>query len=124
MSANLKVASFDSGTLAYKIVSDTTLDATANIDVTAEAGSLYAIDIDNQDQSDHCFVKLSLTQSTITVGTTPPDIMIRANSATKRRVVIPEGVAFSKLSFWQTTLGTDASSSTAASPVLVTLVTS
>jgi hypothetical protein len=124
MSNQLKVANFDSGTLKYKIVSDTTLGAGANVDVTTGSGTLYNIDVDNQDASNPCYVKISLTASTVTVGTTVPDIILKLATSTAYRITIPGGVAFSKLSFWQTTTAADAATTTSATPVIVTMVTS
>ncbi len=123
MSSNLKVTSFKSDTLTYKIVSDTTLTSTVNTDVTTGSGTLYCIDVDNQHAANTAYLKISLTAANPVVGTTVPDIQIRMGSSSAARVAIPGGVAFTKLSFWQTNSPTTAGTTSDATPVLVSMVT-
>jgi hypothetical protein len=108
-------AIFDSTVLSYKIVKQTITNATANIDVTAESGDLYEISIVNGSSS-NAYVKFALTENSVTVGTTVPQIVLRVNSSTTRRWSIPGGVAFTKLSFWAVTGSPDANTT---SPTLL-----
>lgn len=107
-------AIFDSSVLSYKIVKQTITNATPNIDVTTEPGNLHEISIINGSSS-NAYVKFTLTESAVTVGTTVPQIVLRVNSATSRRWSIPAGLAFTKLSFWAVTGSPD---SNTTSPTL------
>jgi hypothetical protein len=127
MSANLKTIRFDSDVLTYKVIYDSTLDATPNDDVTTEPGFLYSIVIANTNGTHAGVLKISLTATTVTLGAgspTPPDIMISVPLSTTTRVTIPGGVAFTKLSFWQTTSTADAAATATSTAFAVTLVTS
>jgi hypothetical protein len=130
----LKTNAFDSNTFTYKIVFQDDTLATANIDVTqGQAGSIQSIDFDNG-RNTNAYLKLTLTDKTPVVGTTSPDIMFYSTAGTNNRWYMPDGIAFTTLSFWATTAGADnatTSPSGAASPstnaldqVIVTLVTS
>jgi hypothetical protein len=123
MSSNLKVTAFKSDTLTYKIVSDTTLTSTVNTDVTTGSGVLHCFDVDNQHAGNTAYLKISLTAANPVPGTTVPDIQMRVGSSTAIRVVIPGGVAFTKLSFWQTNSPTTAGTTSDATPVVVSMVT-
>ena len=123
MSTNLKVTAFKSDTLTYKIVSDTTLTAVVNTDVTTGSGVLHSFDVDNQHGANNTYLKISLTAANPVVGTTVPDIQIRVGPSTAIRVVIPGGVAFTKLSFWQVDSPTTAGTTASGSPVIVSMVT-
>ncbi len=123
----LSAALFDSSVLAYKIVKQTITNSTANIDVTSESGSLYSIKIVNASSSNGYF-KLTLSESAPTVGTTAPDLMIRADSGQTKQWAIPSGLPFTKLSFWCVTGPTDANTTSPTlsnnAGVTVTLLTS
>ena len=123
----LSAAQFDSSVLAYKIIKQTITNATANVDVTSESGSLYSIKIVNASSSNG-YVKLTLSEAAPTVGTTVPELMIRANSGETKQWSIPSGLPFTKLSFWCVTGPTDANTTSPtlsnAAGVTVTLLTS
>tara|TARA_R110000824_G_scaffold266650_1_gene455646 strand:+ start:44 stop:412 length:369 start_codon:yes stop_codon:yes gene_type:complete len=121
MSTNLKTARFDTETLTYKIVSDAALRHASNDDVTASSGFLHSITVANG--SNVGYLKITLTEATVVVGTTVPDIIIKVLASTTVRVTMPSGVAFTKLSFWQTTTGADSNNTSAAAQFDVTLVT-
>jgi hypothetical protein len=123
MSTNLKVTAFKSDTLTYKIVSDTTLTAAVNTDVTTGSGVLHSFDVDNQHPGDTTYLKISLTAANPVVGTTVPDVQIRVGPQLKISVIIPGGVAFTKLSFWQVDSPTTAGTTASGSPVIVSMVT-
>lgn len=123
----ISAALFDSTVLSYNIVKQTITNATANIDVTSEPGSLYAISVVNGSSS-NAYVKLTLTESAVTVGTTVPQIVLRVNAGQSRRWAIPAGVAFTSLSFWAVTGSPDANTTSPTlnqgNGVTVTVVTS
>jgi len=121
MSTNLKTARFDTETLTYKIVSDTALTHASMDDVTASSGFLHSITVVNGANAG--YLKITLTEATVVVSTTVPDIMIKVPASTTVRVTIPSGVAFTKLSLWQTTLSTDVNNASIAAAFNVTLVT-
>ena len=99
----LTASIFDSTIIKHKIVHQSTLNATPSIDVTGEAGLLKEIIITSVSNTNN-YIKMTLTEDTVTVGTTTPQLMFRVNAgnnATKsQRWSIPDGVAFTKLSFW------------------------
>ena len=123
----LNAAIFDSTVLGYKIVKQTITNATANIDVTAESGSLYDVSIANASSS-NAYIKFTLTEGTVTVGTTAPQIMFYVPAGESRKWSIPSGVAFSKLTFWAVTGNGDGSTTSPtlnqSNGVTVTVVTS
>ena len=122
MSANLKVANFDSDTLTYKIVSDTTLTNVPNVDVTASSGVLLSGIMHNQGNA-VIYIKISLTATTVTVGTTVPDLTLMIPSGQSIRLTIPGGVAFTKLSFWSADAPTTASNASTPTPIVVSFIT-
>ena len=67
----LSAAQFDATVLKYKIVKQTITNSTPNIDVTSEPGSLYSIKVVNASSS-NSYVKLTISESSVTVGTTLP----------------------------------------------------
>jgi len=103
----LSAAQFDSSVLNYKIIKQTITNATANVDVTSEAGNLIQITCVNG-SSDNVYLKITITETSITVGTTVPEMMLRVNAGETKRWSIPAGLPFTKLSFWAVTGPTDA----------------
>jgi len=125
MSNNLKIVNLPN--LTYKLVYDSTLDATPLIDVTQGAGFLYSFVCVNSDVSDIGCLKICLSASTVTVGGndgTTADIQIQVAASTTVRVAIPGGVAFTKLSLWQSTNPSAASAASTSSAFAVYLTTS
>ena len=123
----LSAAQFDASVLNYKIVKQTITNSTPNIDVTSEPGSLYSIKVVNASSS-NSYVKLTISESSVTVGTTLPEMMIRVNAAETKQWAIPDGLSFTKLSFWCVTGPTDNNTTSPtlsnAAGVTVTLLTS
>ena len=122
MSSNLKTA--DLANLTYSIIYDSTLDATPVVDVTQNTGYLYGIVVANTDANDAGCLKICLSATTVTVGGnsgTAPDIRIKVPANTTTRIMIPGGIAFSKLSFWQTTSPADDSTTSSSSTFAVYL---
>jgi hypothetical protein len=123
----LSAAQFDSSVLSYKIIKQTIVNATPNVDVTSEPGSLYSIKVVNGSSSTG-YVKLTISESSVTVGTTLPEMMMKVAAAETKQWAIPEGLSFTKLSFWCVT---DSADSDTTSPTLnssvgvtITLLTS
>ena len=125
MSNNLKIA--DLSNLTYKVVYDSTLTSTAIVDVTQGSGYLYSIAVANTDANDAGTLKICLSATSVTVGGnsgTPPDIEVKVTANTTTKIQIPGGVAFSKLSLWQTTHPADDSTTSSSTAFAVYLVTS
>ena len=102
----LSSAQFDSTVLTYRIIKQTITNATPNVDVTSESGSLYEIFLVNGSSS-NAYLKMSINDAAITVGTTTPELMIRVNAGESKRWSIPGGLPFTRLSFWAVTGPTD-----------------
>jgi len=125
-----KTADFDSSILPYKIIQDTALSgssggtATSRVDVTnGEAGFVYAITVENG-SGNPIYLKMTFTETTVTVGTTQAQLMIKVAGSTTDHYVIPEGVDFTTLSMWAVTSSAVAGTTAAAAAVNVTLITS
>ena len=123
----LTASIFDGTIIKHKIVHQSTLNATPSIDVTGESGLLKEIIITSASASNN-YIKMTLTEDTVTVGTTTPQLMFRVNAgnqtAQSQRWSIPDGVAFTKLNFWAVQ-GPNDSNTTApgAGAVTITVVT-
>ena len=119
----LTTADFSSSILTYKMASDTDADATAVVDVTGGSGKLYYIHIDNQ-AGNPSYAKFAFTTSTITVGTTAPDLMIEVPATSVKDVAMPDGIAFTSLSFWCVAGAGDNNTTAPAQNVTVRVVAS
>jgi hypothetical protein len=99
MSSNLKIAKFNSSTLPYRLVSDSSITNDPIIDVTGTSGVLYDINLDlSTGINNNYYLKLWLTTASVTIGTTPPDVIIEADQDQIIRVQYPGGLPFSALS--------------------------
>lgn len=98
----LSVARFEADKLTYKIVVDTTAPVTATTDVTQDNGKIYSIDVENGSSSTQAYVKFTLTDvaSGVIPGTTNPDIVIFCPVSSNVRWKMPDGITFTKLSYW------------------------
>ena len=126
----LKTADFDSSILPYKIIHDTALSgsnsgtATARVDMTnGESGSLYSIEVVNG-AGNPVYLKMTFTETTVTVGTTQAQLMIKVAASTTVNYNMPEGVDFTTLSMWTVSSGAVAGTTAPAANVQVTLITS
>lgn len=123
----LTASLFDSSVVKHKIVHESAANATPSIDVTGEAGVLKDIILTSASASNN-YIKMTLTEDTVTVGTTTPQLMFRINAGNQtpqaQRWSIPDGLAFTKLSFWAVQ-GPNDSNTTApgAGAVTITVVT-
>jgi hypothetical protein len=120
MSSYLKTSDVSGTKLTYKIISDDRLDQTAVVDVTQGSGTLCAVKVDATSATSHQYLKLMLTSSEITVGTTIPEITLMC-AAQKRSILnLPSGLNYTNLSAWLVTSqndtgsGSDANSEAAA----------
>ena len=95
------VANFDSSVLKYKLFEDSDVNNVLREDITqGVAGKLYGIDFDNN-RGQAAYLKITLTQSGVAIGTTSPEIMFYVPATSgEARYWIPEGIAFTELSFW------------------------
>ncbi len=103
MSSNLKTTNLDEAVLEYKLINDTRLadtgTPTAIVDATQEGGTLYYLSLDTSsvttsDQS----LKLYLTTTEVTVGTTAPDVQIFVPHGTRLKVSFPAGLPYTGFS--------------------------
>ncbi len=107
MSANLKTADVASSILNYKIVQDTSLNATAIVDVTQGSGTLYSIEVDATAAQAHQYLKLKFTTTEVVVGTSTPDAVIMCASGQRFHLCLPAGIAYTGLSAWLTSSQAD-----------------
>ena len=104
-----KTADFDSSILPYKIIYDSDLStaggsaATAREDVTnGESGRIHHIEMKNASNATIVF-KFTLTETTVTVGTTVSQMHFTIPASSTVQYTIPEGVDFTTLSMWAVT---------------------
>ena len=102
----LKVTGFSSGAATYKIVHDAdsiTSGAPAlNENVTGASGRISSIEITNSAGTHTSYTKFKLTNGTVTVGTTEPDMMLVCGPNTSETYLFPAGLPFAQLTFWTT----------------------
>jgi hypothetical protein len=100
VSSNLKIASFNRSVLEYKIVTDSALGLAPIVDVTGSSGTLYDISLDLSSgiQVATYYLKLWLQTATVTVGTTVPDLIFRADKNQVLRLNFPGGIPYTALS--------------------------
>jgi hypothetical protein len=105
------------------IVQDTDSDGTSENDVRVGACTLYMVDVDNSANAAVSYLKLYDSASP-TVGTTAPDMIFKVPASVRRVFAIPDGVAFTNLSFACVTTAGTAGTTNPTSNVTVKLVTS
>lgn len=103
MSSNLKTTNLDESVLEYKLINDIRLadsgTPTAIVNATQESGTLYYLSLDTSsvttsDQS----LKLYLTTTEVTVGTTAPDVQIFVPLGTRLKMSFPGGLPYTGFS--------------------------
>lgn len=119
----LTTADFSPTILTYKMAADTDADATAVVYVTGGPGSLYSIHVDNTAGA-AVYAKFAFTTSAITVGTTPPDLMIKVPATSVKDITMPDGIAFTNLSFWCVNDEADNNAASPAQNVTIRIVAS
>tara|TARA_R110001592_G_scaffold6374_3_gene34288 strand:+ start:2876 stop:3244 length:369 start_codon:yes stop_codon:yes gene_type:complete len=110
----LTTADFASTILTYKLVAETGTNTTPLIDVTGGSGKLYAMHLDNTSNA-VVYVKFAFTTTVVTVGTTANDMMVKIPASTVKDITMPDGIAFTNLSFWAVAEAKDNSSNAVAS---------
>ena len=107
----LKVTGYSSGAMKYKIVCQSAVTQTADVDVLGTGGIAKTLELWNQ-HSATIYFKIKLTSGEYTAGTTEPDVMLRMPAATNKQFDFPDGLSFDQLTFWcndgATTADTDA----------------
>ena len=76
------------------VVVDTDVDENAQTNTTGAAGKMHLLSIDNTSNSGVVYVKFYDSSSSVTVGTTAPDYIFRADGSTLHTLVFPEGLTF------------------------------
>jgi hypothetical protein len=76
------------------VVVDTDVDENAQTNTTGANGKLHMLSIDNTGNSAVMYVKFYDSSSAVTVGTTVPDYVFRADASTRHTLVFPEGLTF------------------------------
>lgn len=125
----LKTAEFNSTILPYKVVYESALSgsnsgtATPQVDLTQGiVGKLHVIDVINAGAA--VYLKMTLTETSVAVGTTNPQIMLKIGVSKSVRYTIPEGVDFTVLSMWCVTASAVNATTGPGAAVQVTLITS
>ena len=106
-----------------KLVVDTDVDETAKTSVTGAAGTIYMIDVDNEDNSDNAAYLKIYDNAAPTIGTSSPDMIFRVPVNQKRSFVIPDGLDFNDLSFCCVVSGGTAGTTGPTNAVTVKMVT-
>lgn len=106
--------------VAAVLIVQTSATATADNDVANGAITLSVVDVDNTANAAAAYLKL-YDHAAPTVGTTPPDVVLRVAAGQRRAAVWPEGLAFTALSFACVTAGGTAGTTSPASAVPVRL---
>lgn len=66
------------------------------IDISASSGRVYYVELDNTANTSYSFVKLyDAASGSVTVGTTVPHIILRADPSAILKIVVPKGLTFS-----------------------------
>ena len=79
--------------LGTKVGEDTAATATAVTNVIGSSGTIYYVEVDNTANSAASYLKI-YNASGPTVGTTAPDLILRATGSTREYFVFPTGLAF------------------------------
>lgn len=108
--------------IGTKLVQETAAGATPDNNVTGAAGSIYLLDIDNSNNSDNPAYLKVYDNAAPVVGTTAPDLIVRVPANQRRSMAIPEGWAFTALSFACVISGGTAGSTGPTNPVPVRIV--
>lgn len=97
-----------SSKLGDNLITITQSDATADNDIMGGQATMYAIEIDNTNNTNEAvYVKAlngngSGAQNVVTVGTDAPHHIWGVPQGQKRSFMYPEGMAFTKLNVWAT----------------------
>ena len=81
----------------HKVVRETVCTNSAKVNVTSAAGSIYSINLINGTTSTAYFKFFD--SNSVTLGQTVADLVLPIPAATTSFITIPEGLAFTSLSF-------------------------
>ena len=107
-----------------KLIVQTEATEVADNDVTGAAGSMFQLDVNNEDNADNPAYLKIYDDAAPVVGTDPPDFILRVPVNQRRNVVIPDGWDFTNLSFACVTTGGTAGTTAPTAAVTVKIVTS
>lgn len=126
----LKTADFDSSILPYKIINESALSgsgsgtATVLEDLTnGESGQVLAITAHNASAAIQV-LKMTFTETSVTLGTTNPELMLTLPASTVLRYTMPEGIDFTTLSMWCVTSTANNGTTAPNAAVAVTIIAS
>ena len=102
-----KLANLPTEILPYKIASENEFTSLLT-DITASSGTLFYLKFKSTALSSNnsgvsYYVKISFSSSSITVGTSTPDMMFQitgSSAGTELAIPLPGGITFSALSLW------------------------
>tara|TARA_R100000458_G_C8268413_1_gene243247 strand:+ start:469 stop:837 length:369 start_codon:yes stop_codon:yes gene_type:complete len=96
----LKVSGYASSSgLKNKIVYQSTVTATTDVDVLGTGGSIISLDLDNL-HSATVYFKMKTSSGVYTAGSTFPDYQFRIPANTAKRFDFTDGLRFDQLTFW------------------------
>ncbi len=112
-----------SNSLGTKVVEDTAATATAVTNVIGSSGTLYYVEVDNTANSAATYFKV-YNATGPTIGTTAPDLILRAPASTREYFIFPTGIAFATaISYAAVTAAGTGGTSSASSAVIIRMVT-
>lgn len=117
----LKVSSYNSTALQHKIVYQSTVTQTTDIDVLGSSGTLYSLALDNN-HSGTIYLKVYLSSDEYVAAVSEPDLMFRIPASTQKVITIPGGLPFSQLTFWANSAPGTTSTSAPGGTVLLTAI--
>lgn len=79
--------------LGVDLVVDTDADNTGQANTTGSTGTLHVVDVDNTANGAASYVKF-YDATSVTVGTTVPDLVLKVPASVRRQFVMPGGIAF------------------------------
>ena len=98
----LTVTGFSAATLDYKIVHQSAASGTMDGNVTGASGKLFYLTCTNGDSGNAVYLKVTTAASSVVADT--PAIKIRISASTTETIVMPDGLRFTELSFYLTTV--------------------
>ena len=113
-----------SNALGTTVIEDTAASATLVGNVTGSSGTIYYVEVDNTANSAPTYFKV-YNATGPTVGTTAPDLILRAPASTREYFVFPTGLAFATaISYAAVTAAGTGGTSSASSAVTIRIVAS
>tara|TARA_R110000824_G_scaffold152177_1_gene323284 strand:+ start:6974 stop:7339 length:366 start_codon:yes stop_codon:yes gene_type:complete len=117
----LKVSSYNSTALQHKIVYQSTVTQTADVDVLGSSGTLHSLHCHNS-HSATIYLKVYLSSDKYVAATSEPDLMFSMPATTQKEFHLPSGLAFSQLTFWANSASATSSTAAPGGTVLLTAI--